>query len=81
MQEDTRRDRKTYVRRMRAVAKASLSYEEECYLTMLPLRGVYLISSCGCTLVICPSQRNSIYIVLWFMGKLSFRSASHFPAP
>jgi hypothetical protein len=29
----------------------------------------------------CPSQRNSIYIALGFMGKLSIRTASHFPAP
>jgi hypothetical protein len=55
--------------------------EEECYLTILPLRGLYLNLSARGSLVICHTQRDSIYIALGFLGKLSSRTASHFSSP
>jgi hypothetical protein len=61
-------DRKAYIGRTRTAAKAWACDEEECYLTMLPLRGVYLISSSRGSFVICPPQRNSIYIALRFLS-------------
>jgi hypothetical protein len=61
------------------VAKGWPSDEEECYLIVLPLRGIYLISSSRGSLVICPTQRDSIYIALGFLSKPSIWTASHFP--
>jgi hypothetical protein len=81
MSGDTWRDRKVCVGRTQTAAKVWSCDEEDCYLTMFPLRGVYLISSSRGSLVICPSQSNSMYIALGFLGKPSIRNASHFPAP
>jgi hypothetical protein len=55
--------------------------EEECYTTYLPLRGLYHNLSVRGSLVICPAQRGSYILTLGFLGKLSFRAASHFLAP
>jgi hypothetical protein len=40
--------------------------EEECYLTILPLRGVYLLLCSRGSLVICSTRRDFIYIALGF---------------
>jgi hypothetical protein len=76
MPTDTWRDRRACVERIWTAVKAWL-YDVE----MLPLKGVYLISSSRGSLVISPSQRNSIYIALGFLCKPSIRTASHFPTP
>jgi hypothetical protein len=77
---DTRKDRRACVGRTRTEAKAWPPDEEECYLTILPLRGVYLILSFRGSLVTCPTQRYFIYIALGFQGKPFIWTASHFPA-
>jgi hypothetical protein len=71
MSGDTRRGRRASIRRTWAEAKAWSSDEEVCYFTILPLRGVYLILSSRVSLVICPTQRDFIYIALGFQGKPS----------
>jgi hypothetical protein len=69
MPADTWRGCRAFIGRMQTTTTAWPCDEEECYLTLLPLRGVYLISSSRGSLVICPSQRNSIYIAIGFLGK------------
>jgi hypothetical protein len=81
MPADTWRDRKACIGRMRIAAKAWLCDEEECYMTYLPLRGLYHNLSARGSLVICPTQRDSYILTLGFLGKPSFRTASHFLAP
>jgi hypothetical protein len=71
MPRDTRRDRTACVERTRTAAKVWPHDEEECYLTILPLRGVYLILSSRGSLVICPTKRDFIYIALGFQGNPS----------
>jgi hypothetical protein len=80
MSGDTQRDRRACGGRMRTAEKEWSSDEEECHLTILPLRGVYLILSSTGSLVICPTQRDFLYIALGFQGKPSIWTASHFPA-
>jgi hypothetical protein len=55
MPTDKWRDRRACVGRTWTAVKAWPHDEEECYLSMLPLRGVYLISCSKSSLVICPS--------------------------
>jgi hypothetical protein len=52
MPADTWRDHRAYVRRMQTAAKAWVCDEEECYMTYLPLRGLYLNLSARGSLVI-----------------------------
>jgi hypothetical protein len=81
MSEDMWQDHRACIGRTRTAAKAWPSDEEECYLTILPLRGLYRSLSYRGNLVICPTQRDSIYIALGFLGKPSISTASHFPTP
>jgi hypothetical protein len=54
--------------------------EEECYMTYLPLRGLYHNLSARGSLVFCLTQMDS-YILTRILGKLSFGTASHFLSP
>jgi hypothetical protein len=47
--------------------------------TYFPLRGLYHNLSARGSLVFCPAQRDSYILTLGFLGKQSFRTASHFP--
>jgi hypothetical protein len=78
---NTWRDRKTCVRRMQTAAMAWPCDDEECYMTYLPLRGLYHNLSDRGSLVFCPAQRDSYILTLGVLGKLSFQTASHFLAP
>jgi hypothetical protein len=74
------RDRGTCVERTRTATKVWWPPDENvCYLTILPLRGVYLILSSKGSLVICPTRRDFIYIALRLDGKSSIRTATCFP--
>jgi hypothetical protein len=53
--------------------------KEDFYLTILPLRGVYLYLCSGGSLVICPTRRDFIYIALGFQGNSSIQTAFSFP--
>jgi hypothetical protein len=78
---DTWRDRRACVRRTRTAATEWSCDEEECYMTYLPLRGLYHNLSARGSLVFCPAQRDSYILTLGFLGKPSFRTASNFLAP
>jgi hypothetical protein len=58
MSADTWRDRKACVGRTRTAAKVWSCDEEECYMTYIPLRGLYHNLSARSSLVICPTQRD-----------------------
>jgi hypothetical protein len=77
---DTWQDRRACIRRTRTAAKAWPCDEEECYMTYLPLRGLYHNLSARGSLVICSTQRDSYILTLGFLSKPSFRTASHFLA-
>jgi hypothetical protein len=77
---DTWRDRRACIGRMRTTAKVWLCDEEECYMTYFSLRGLYLNLSARGSLVFCPTQGDSYILTLGFLGKPSFRTASHFLA-
>jgi hypothetical protein len=81
MPTDTWRDRRACVGRTRTAATAWPCDEEECYMTYLPLRGLYHNLSARGSLVFCPTQRDSYILTLGFLGKPSFQTASHFLAP
>jgi hypothetical protein len=76
---DTWWDRRACVGRTQTAAMAWLPDEEDRYFTIFPLRGVYPPLCSRGTLVICPNQRDFIYIALEFQGNLSIQIASHFP--
>jgi hypothetical protein len=75
----TRWDRRACVGRTRTEVKAWPLDEEECYLTILTLTGVYLPLCSNGSLVICPTRRDFIYVALGFKGNLSMWTTSHFP--
>jgi hypothetical protein len=79
MPADTWRDCRAYVGRTRTAATAWPCDEEECYMSYLPLRGLYHNLSVRGSLVFCPARRDSYILTLGFLGKPSFRTASHFP--
>jgi hypothetical protein len=81
MTTDKWQDHRACAGRMRTAAKAWSCDEEECYFTYLPLRGLYLSLSVRGNVVFCPTKRNSYILALGFLGKLSFRIASHLPTP
>jgi hypothetical protein len=60
------------------MAKAWPPDEKDRYLTILPLRGVYVPLCSRGSLVICPTRRDFIYITLGFQGNSSIQNASHF---
>jgi hypothetical protein len=66
-------------REERTAAKAWPPMKKDCYLIILPLRGVYLLLCSRGRLVICPTQRDFIYIALGFQGNSPIQTASHFP--
>jgi hypothetical protein len=55
--------------------------EVECYMTYLPLRGLYHNLSARGSLVIFPARRDSYILTLGFLGKPLFQTASHFFDP
>jgi hypothetical protein len=59
MPADTWRDRSACIGTMHTAAKVWLCDEEECYMTYLPLRGLYLNLSARGSLVFCPTQGDS----------------------
>jgi hypothetical protein len=81
MPADTWRDRRACIGRTRTAAMAWPCDEEECYITYMPLKGLYHNLSATGILVFCPAQRDSYILTLGFLGKLSFRTASHYLAP
>jgi hypothetical protein len=81
MSAETWQDRRACVGRTRTTAKAWPCDKEECYVTYLPLRGLYLNINARGSLVICPIQRDSYILALGFLGKPSFWTAYHFLAP
>jgi hypothetical protein len=56
------RDRRACVGRTRTASTAWPCDEEECYMTYLPLRGLYHNLSARCSVVICFTWRGLIYI-------------------
>jgi hypothetical protein len=72
MPADMWRDRRPCVGRTRPAATAWPCNEEECYMTYMPLRGLYQNLSARGSVVFCLSQKDS-YISFW--------TASHFLAP
>jgi hypothetical protein len=62
MPADVWRDRRASIGRMRTAAMAWPCDEEECYMTYLPLRGLYHNLSARGSVVICLTQRGLIYI-------------------
>jgi hypothetical protein len=66
MPADTWRDRRACIRMTWTVAKAWSCDVEECYLTYLPLRGLYLNLSARGSLVIFPTRRDSYILALGF---------------
>jgi hypothetical protein len=74
-------DCRACIGRMQTAANAWPCDEEECYMTYLPQRGLYLKLSARGSLVICPTWRDSYILALGFLGKISCRAASHFLAP
>jgi hypothetical protein len=81
METDTWRDRRACVRRTRTAVTMWPCDEEECYMTYLPLRGLYHNLSARGSLVIFLAQRDSYILTLRFLGKPSLETASHFLAP
>jgi hypothetical protein len=81
MSADTWRDRRACVRRTRSAVTAWPGDEGECYMTHLPLRGLYHNLSDRGSMVFCLALRDSYILTLGFPGKLTFQTASHFLAP
>jgi hypothetical protein len=72
MPADALRDRRACVGRTRSAATAWPCDEEECYMTYLPLRGLYQNLSARGSVVICLAREGLIYILaLGFPGKQS----------
>jgi hypothetical protein len=74
-------DRRACIERTRTAATAWPCDEEECYMTYLPLRGLYHNLSARGSLVFCPTQRDLYILTLGFLGKASFWTVYHFLAP
>jgi hypothetical protein len=62
MPADVWRDRRACVGRMRSVAIAWPCDEEECYMTYMPLRGLYPNLSARGSVVFCLAREGLIYI-------------------
>jgi hypothetical protein len=80
MPSDTWRDRRACIERTRSAATAWPCDEDECYMTHLPLRGLYHNLSARGSVVFCQAWRDSYILTLGFPGNPSFRTASHFLA-
>jgi hypothetical protein len=81
MSMDMWRERRACVGRTQTAATAWSCDEEECYMTHLPLRGLYRNLSARGSMVFCLARRDSYILSLGFLGKPSFRTTSHFLAP
>jgi hypothetical protein len=81
MSADTWHDRMACIGRTRTAATVWPCDEEECYMTYLPLRGLYHTISTRGSLVFCSDRRDSYILNVGFLGKLSSPTASHFLAP
>jgi hypothetical protein len=81
MPADTWQDRRACVERMRSAATVWSCDEEECYMTCMPLRGLYHNLSARGSVVFCRARRDSYILSLGFPSKPSFWTASHFIAP
>jgi hypothetical protein len=68
------------VRRTRSAAMAWPCDEVECYMTYMPLRGLYHNLSARGSVVSYLARRDSYILALGFPGKPSFRTACHFLA-
>jgi hypothetical protein len=73
-------DRTARVGRTQTAATAWPCDEDECYMTYMPPRGLYLNLSATGSVVFCLARRDSYILTLGFPGKPSFRTASHFLA-
>jgi hypothetical protein len=62
MPADARRDRRACIGRTRSAATTWPCVEEECYMTYLPLRGLYHNLSARGSVVFCLARRGLIYI-------------------
>jgi hypothetical protein len=81
MSADTWRDCRACVRRTQSAAAVWPCDKEECYMTYLPVRGLYHYLSARGSVVLCLARRDSYILTLGFPGKPSFWAASHFLAP
>jgi hypothetical protein len=81
MPADTWRDRRVCIGRTQSVATVWPCDEEECYMTYMPLRGLYHNLSARGSVVFCLARRDSYILTLGFPGKPSFWTTSHFLAP
>jgi hypothetical protein len=81
MPADTWRNRRACVRRTRFAMTVWPSDEDECYMTYMPLRGLYHNLSVRGSVVFCLAGRDSYILTIGFPGKPSFRTTSHFLAP
>jgi hypothetical protein len=81
MPADTWRDHRACVGRTRTAVTTWPCNEEEYHMTYLPLRGLYQNLSARGSLVFCPTRMDSYILTIGFLGKPSFRTASHFLAP
>jgi hypothetical protein len=79
MPADVWRDRRACVGRTRSAATAWLCDEEECYMTYLPLRGLYHNLSIGVVWSFSWPGGDSYILALGFPCKPSIRTTSHFP--
>jgi hypothetical protein len=74
-------DHRACFRRTSSTVTAWPCDEEECYMTYLPLRGLYHNLSARGSVVFCLARGDSYILALGFPGKPSIRTASHFLAP
>jgi hypothetical protein len=81
MPADTWWDRRACIRRTLSAATSWPCDEDKCYMTHLPLRGLYNNLSTRGSVVFCLARRDSYILTLGFPGEPSFWTASHFLAP
>jgi hypothetical protein len=72
MPANTWRDRRACAGRTWSAATAWPCDEEECYMTYMPLRGLYHNLSARGSVVFCLARRDSYILALGFSGKPSF---------
>jgi hypothetical protein len=74
MPADTWRDRRACVGRTWSTVTVWPCDEEDCYMTYMPLRGLYHNLIARCSVVFCRVRRDSYILTLGFPGKPSFRT-------
>jgi hypothetical protein len=80
MSADTWRDCGACIGRTQSAVTPWQCDEQECYMTYMPLRGLYHNLISRGSVVFCLAQRDSYILTLGFPGKPSFRTASQFLA-